>query len=214
MHYEDRRTTYHSSSREPLCHTWNCFIGTTGALQVIIGIVSIIFGTVVVLEEYGTDKSPIGMPIWAGALFLLTGLVGLANLCIRKRAMITTYMIMCILACILAVVQIIWESIAASYHQDEYETCSYPYDGSSWDCFDRLAEFMHIAAAVIAGVEIIVATCGWIFAMRRSGCDCFPQQEQVVVVHQRRHRHLHRHNHRPPPPRPDYYVDTSKIFIP
>ena len=67
MYYIERRTTFSEPAGEPLCHTWNCFIGSTGALQVIIGIVSVILGIVVVTEQYGSDISNIGMPIWVGA---------------------------------------------------------------------------------------------------------------------------------------------------
>ena len=63
----------HSSTAEKMrrpvrCYTKNCLAASTGALQLVIGIVSIVFGIVVVLEEYGTDKTPVGIPIWAGAV--------------------------------------------------------------------------------------------------------------------------------------------------
>ena len=46
----------------------------------------------------------------------------------------------------------------------------------------RLAEYMHIAAAVTAGVEIIIATCAWALAICRGGCDCCSVKERVIVV--------------------------------
>ena len=45
----------------------------------------------------------------------------------------------------------------------------------------RLAEYMHIGGAAVAGLEIIVGTGGWIFACFRGGCD-FTQPQEVVVV--------------------------------
>ncbi len=45
----------------------------------------------------------------------------------------------------------------------------------------RLTEYMHIGGAVIAGVEIIAGTCGWIAAACRDGCQCLPDEEVIVV---------------------------------
>ena len=51
---------------DDLCIGKNCPVATTGALQILIGVVSIVVGIVVLTEEYNTDKTPVGMPVWAG----------------------------------------------------------------------------------------------------------------------------------------------------
>ena len=70
--YPDEMVLHSSTAekrRRPVrCYTKNCLAASTGALQLVIGIVSIVFGTVVVLEESGTDFTPLGIPIWAGAV--------------------------------------------------------------------------------------------------------------------------------------------------
>ncbi|XP_072037986.1 membrane-spanning 4-domains subfamily A member 4A-like [Amphiura filiformis] len=161
----------------------------TGYMQIFCGVASIIFGVVTLLALFGIVHDPqlhlghvifgiVCWPIWSGIIFLISGSLG-ASAKAKSRCLITGYMVMSIIAAIMASGQLIWESLAAAVtkcHENYYYGIGY------YGCEKPFVSYgMHIGSVLAAVVELIAAICGSAFCCHGVCCS---EKGTPTVVHQ------------------------------
>ncbi|XP_066274464.1 uncharacterized protein [Branchiostoma lanceolatum] len=149
--------------------------------QVVCGGIAIVLGVVIIV--LGTGSSNTGYPIWMGALFLSTGIVGIFAAVHKTTCMIIPFMLLSILSAVLTSVMLGFAAAAVDY--DQWRWC--------WEiqsfCDNTRSALLIVLALLEAGLSITTAimTCFAVCPCCKAGgsdncCSCDNQSYQPPAV--------------------------------
>ncbi|XP_035666283.1 uncharacterized protein LOC118409394 isoform X2 [Branchiostoma floridae] len=160
--------------------TPKCFGGNTvkalSITQIVCGSVAILLGIAIIIP--GSELFQTGYPIWTGALFLSTGIIGIFAAKRKTKCMIIPLMILSILSSILAgTVTLVLAAIALSY--DVWIWCDH-FPGSecptgaiiTFDVLLILLALLELGLAIATSVMTCYAICPGCTEGSTDNCTC------------------------------------------
>ncbi|XP_072015299.1 uncharacterized protein [Amphiura filiformis] len=174
------------------CNAGNCGAIVVGSILIVFGMASIGVGIAIATaysDIWIISDSYIYSPIWAGVLYLIAGGLGTSTCCCfgsqdGTRCTLIAFMVMCIFALLAAGVQVIGETLWATWNVWARQNilCD-PFINDCTFANDLDVRAAHISAAVIGGLAGLTALIGSIMGCVGlcSGSTTGGNQTTIVV---------------------------------
>lgn len=163
-----------------------------GIAQVVIGALCAIFNLVIlVTSSYNGGLGEAGHGFWCGALFVITGSLGISAGAKRQRCQIVSFMVMCIISAIFTISLLTIASIGAAIVKEDCDYYGYYYDRNGYyPYYSRPCQNMNnygvvvsmeALMAALAIVEAIVAIWGSAICCKSGVCCCSRPVQTTVI---------------------------------
>lgn len=151
---------------------------TLGVIQIICGVLSIIFNTVLIIysKDY-YDAGDSGYGIWCGVFFLVSGGLGVGASQKPQYGLVVAHMVMSIFSAVFAGILLIASSVGAATSDD----CNYYNYIYSYICDKPVVKGLNIGMVIVALLEAVLAI--WASVICCSACCCRqPAQSGNVIM--------------------------------
>ncbi|XP_070540631.1 membrane-spanning 4-domains subfamily A member 12-like [Ptychodera flava] len=155
-----------------------------GACQMTVGGLMITLGVVTVIIQSAFYVA--GAPFWVGLYFIVTGVFGILSSSRKARNIIVVFMVLSILAAILAGVFIIAYLIAITLEGlfvDSIEECYFgTWSNEKCDGLTRRNRIVNGVLVILAVIECVIAIISSVICCK-SVCTCCGGEPEMIVVY-------------------------------